>query len=197
MSKELAERLRADAESTDDIGLCADAADRIEELERDLLNLVCRIHRDGGHYIAKYGEAKAIADADTVAAQNNADLDALQADRDEWKARAEFSYRQRDELNRLCEFNEKTMSALQADNARLREALDEAMYSNSTATSKQKAADALAFTPEQSLAEYRNKVIEDCAVKADALANCEENTDGYRNGAAWCAEAIRAMKEQL
>jgi len=51
--------------------------------------------------------------------------------------------------------------------------------------------------PEQSLAEYRNKVIEDCAVKADALANCEENTDGYRNGAAWCAEAIRAMKEQL
>lgn len=53
-----------------------------------------------------------------------------------------------------------------------------------------------ASTPEQSLAEYRNKVIEDCAVKADALANCEENTDGYRNGAAWCAEAIRAMKEQ-
>ena len=55
--------------------------------------------------------------------------------------------------------------------------------------------EALAATPEQSLAEYRNKVIEDCAVKADALANCEENTDGYRNGAAWCAEAIRAMKE--
>jgi len=56
---------------------------------------------------------------------------------------------------------------------------------------------AISPTPEQSLAEYRNKVIEDCAVKADALANCEENTDGYRNGAAWCAEAIRAMKEQL
>ena len=34
MSKELIERLRADAESTDDIGLCADAAERIEELER-------------------------------------------------------------------------------------------------------------------------------------------------------------------
>lgn len=59
---------------------------RIEELERDLLNLVCRIHRDGGHYIAKYGEAKAIADADTVAAQNNADLDALQADNAELEA---------------------------------------------------------------------------------------------------------------
>jgi len=58
------------------------------------------------------------------------------------------------------------------------------------------AKESIASTPEQSLAEYRNKVIEDCAVKADALANCEENTDGYRNGAAWCAEAIRAMKEQ-
>ncbi len=58
------------------------------------------------------------------------------------------------------------------------------------------AGEELATTPEQSLAEYRNKVIEDCAVKADALANCEENTDGYRNGAAWCAEAIRAMKEK-
>jgi len=34
MSKELIERLRADAESTDDIGLCADAAERIEQLER-------------------------------------------------------------------------------------------------------------------------------------------------------------------
>jgi len=62
---------------------------RIEELERDLLNLVCRIHRDGGHYIAKYGEAKAIADADTVAAQNNADLDALQADNAELVAALE------------------------------------------------------------------------------------------------------------
>lgn len=66
-----------------------DLLDRIEELERDLLNLVCRIHRDGGHYIAKYGEAKAIADADTVAAQNNADLDALQADNAELVAALE------------------------------------------------------------------------------------------------------------
>ena len=111
---------------------CIDeAADRIEELERDLLNLVCRIHRDGGHYIAKYGEAKAIADADIVAAQNNADLDTLQADRDEWKARAEFSYKQRDELEREIErkmsaaaFVLKERDALLADNVRLREALE-------------------------------------------------------------------------
>ena len=111
---------------------CIDeAADRIEELERDLLNLVCRIHRDGGHYIAKYGKAKAIADADIVAAQNNADLDTLQADRDEWKARAEFSYKQRDELEREIErkmsaaaFVLKERDALLADNVRLREALE-------------------------------------------------------------------------
>ena len=111
---------------------CIDeAADRIEELERDLFNLVCRIHRDGGHYIAKYGEAKAIADADIVAAQNNADLDTLQADRDEWKARAEFSYKQRDELEREIErkmsaaaFVLKERDALLADNVRLREALE-------------------------------------------------------------------------
>ena len=108
-----------------------DLLDRIEELERDLLNLVCRIHRDGGHYIAKYGEAKAIADADIVAAQNNADLDILWADRDEWKARAEFSYKQRDELEREIErkmsaaaFVLKERDALLADNVRLREALE-------------------------------------------------------------------------
>lgn len=140
-----------------------EAADRIEELERDLLNLVCRIHRDGGHYIAKYGEAKAIADADTVAAQNNADLDALQADRDEWKARAEFSYRQRDELNRLCEFNEKTMSALQADNARLRESTELLLIARQIGHYRDEwdmLKEALAATPEQSLVEYRNKLIE-------------------------------------
>ena len=71
---------------------CTEAADRIEELERDLFNLVCRIHRDGGHYIAKHGEAKAIADADTVAAQNNAYLDALQADNARLRDALEDSY---------------------------------------------------------------------------------------------------------
>ena len=127
------------------------------------MNLVCRIHRDGGHYIAKYGEAKAIADADIVAAQNNADLDILWADRDEWKARAEFSYRQRDELNRLCEFNEKTMSALQADNARLRESTELLLIARQIGHYRDEwdmLKEALAATPEQSLAEYRNKVIE-------------------------------------
>jgi hypothetical protein len=110
---------------------CIDeAADRIKELERDLLNLVCRIHRDGGHYIAKYGEAKAIADADTVAAQNNADLDALQA-----------------------------------DNARLRAAFETLWLGTNPNEWDGKAVElfeaALSPAPEQSLAEYRNKVIEE------------------------------------
>ena len=134
MSKELIERLRADAESTDDIGLCADAADRIEELERDLLNLVCRIHRDGGHYIAKYGEAKAIADADTVAAQNNADLDALQAD------------------------NARLREALTHSDTLLRDLPNSGGFYGLGVMENN--AEALASIPEQSLAEYRNKLIE-------------------------------------
>ena len=46
---------------------------------------------------------------------------------------------------------------------------------------------ALASTPEQSIAEYRNKVIEDCAVLC-------EKSDRYRG--AYFAEKLRAMKEQ-
>ena len=158
MSKELIERLRADAESTDDIGLCADAADRIEQLE---------------------------------------------AERDEWKARAEFSYRQRDELNRLCEFNEKTMSALQADNARLREAMKEIRDDFDCDNDAHRygatcrcclAEKTLAATPEQSLARYHNEVVEKCAKGCDA-----EYRDPHNLPAAIvakrCADTVRAMKE--
>ena len=77
---------------------------------------------------------------------------------------------------------------LRAQSIVLREALDEAMYSNSTATAKQKAAEALSSTPEQSLAEYRNKVIEECAALCDRFAAREMHP-------AECASAIRAMKE--
>ena len=53
MSKELIERLRADAESTDDIGLCADAADRIEELERKVASRDAEVAklRDDNEYL--------------------------------------------------------------------------------------------------------------------------------------------------
>lgn len=137
---------------------CIDeAADRIEELERDLLNLVCRIHRDGGHYIAKYGEAKAIADADTVAAQNNADLDALQA-----------------------------------DNARLRESTKLLLIARQIGHYRDEwdmLKETLAATPEQSLAAYRNKVIEECAKRAEAYIYMSQNFNAL-------ADEIRAMKEQ-
>ena len=114
--------------------------------------------------------------------------DALQADRDEWKARAEFSYRQRYELNRLCEFNEKTMSALQADNARLREALEYCVTQVGELATVPGIASALA-TPEQSPAAYRNKVVEECAKRAEAYTYMSQNFNAL-------ADEIRAMKEQ-
>lgn len=68
MSKELIERLRADAESTDDIGLCADAAERIEELERRLEKALDILGAD----------TQIDAEANFVALRQ--ELDALQAD---------------------------------------------------------------------------------------------------------------------
>lgn len=53
-------------------------------------------------------------------------------------------------------------------------------------------AEALASIPEQSLAEYRNKVIEDCAI---TIENCEPDEHG-RLSIQEIAEAVSAMKEQ-
>ena len=50
-------------------------ADDPEELRQTLANILCRIHRDGGHYIAEHGWRKAIQDADLKVAQMNADAD--------------------------------------------------------------------------------------------------------------------------
>ena len=50
----------------------------------------------------------------------------------------------------------------------------------------------LSSTPEQSLAEYRNKVIEDCAI---TIENCEPDEHG-RLSIQEIAEAVSAMKEQ-
>ena len=49
-----------------------------------------------------------------------------------------------------------------------------------------------ASTPEQSLAEYRNKVIEDCSI---TIENCEPDEHG-RLSIQEIAEAVSAMKEQ-
>lgn len=50
-------------------------------------------------------------------------------------------------------------------------------------------ASALSSTTEQSLAEYRNKVIEECAKRAEAYAYMSQNFNAL-------AEELRAMKEQ-
>ena len=46
---------------------------------QELANLLCRIHRDGGHYIAEHGWRKAIDDADLKVANMNAESDNLSA----------------------------------------------------------------------------------------------------------------------
>lgn len=40
-----------------------------------LRNLLARIHRDGGHYLAQHGLDKAVADADAIVARLHADAD--------------------------------------------------------------------------------------------------------------------------
>lgn len=40
----------------------------------------------------------------------------------------------------------------------------------------------------------RERALDEAAAQCRQLADCEENTEGYRNGAAWCAEKIRNLK---
>jgi hypothetical protein len=145
MSKELIERLRADAESTDDIGLCADAADRIEELERE---------RD-----AFYMDYRMKCDEEAK------DSALVIIERDQLRAK----------INVLRE-------ALSSAESALDESRDYPVTYDEVIT-------ALITTPEQSLAEYRNKVIEECAKRAEAYAYMSQNFNAL-------AEELRAMKEQ-
>lgn len=118
MSKELIERLRADAESTDDIGLCADAAERIEELERKVAS------RDAE--VAKLKD-------------DNEYLYVAAIERDQLSEQVKML---RDEL---LWHKEHTYNPFEPDNQ---------------CNAHKRICEALAATPEQSIAEYRNKVIE-------------------------------------
>jgi len=40
--------------------------DNIKNAEKDLTDLLCIIHRDGGHYITQHGYEKAYADAKDI-----------------------------------------------------------------------------------------------------------------------------------
>ena len=52
---------------------------KIESLQTQLDNLLCRIHRDGGHYISEHRAEKAFNDADTKVAESYGLIDSLQA----------------------------------------------------------------------------------------------------------------------
>lgn len=47
----------------------ADGVEWARQNNTDLLNLLARIHRDGGHYVQKMGLARAVADADKLVAE--------------------------------------------------------------------------------------------------------------------------------
>lgn len=46
-----------------------------QKREHQLLNLLARIHRDGGHYTVEHGLAKSVEDADKVICDMRAELD--------------------------------------------------------------------------------------------------------------------------
>ena len=60
------------------------AAFEAQPTDRRLINLLCRIHRDGGHYITEHGLDKAVEDADIRVAEQNAALDAQAKQEPKW-----------------------------------------------------------------------------------------------------------------
>jgi hypothetical protein len=52
--------------------------------QQELANILCRIHRDGGHYIAEHGWRKAINDADLKVAHLNAASETTPQPQREW-----------------------------------------------------------------------------------------------------------------
>lgn len=55
---------------------------RAEQAESQRDNLLARIHRDGGHYIATHGLEKALEDAHTITSKRVGDLEQAEQDRD-------------------------------------------------------------------------------------------------------------------
>ena len=92
------------------------------------------------------------------------------------------------EVARLEQENDQ----LRAQINMLREALEYCVTQVGELATVPGIASALASTPKQPLAEYRNKVIEDCAI---TIENCEPDEHG-RLSIQEIAEAVSAMKEQ-
>ena len=89
------------------------------------------------------------------------------------------------EVARLEQENDQ----LRAQINMLREALEYCVTQVGELATVPGIASAIATTPEQSLAAYRNKVIEECAKRAEAYAYMSQNFKAL-------AEELRAMKEQ-
>ena len=102
--------------------------------------------------------------------------------------RMAFNAQLQDEVARLEQENDQ----LRAQINMLREALEYCVTQVGELATVPGIASALSPTPEQSLAEYRNKVIEDCAI---TIENCEPDEHG-RLSIQEIAEAVSAMKEQ-
>ena len=95
---------------------------------------------------------------------------------------------------------ERERDALQADNARLREAMKEIRDDFDCDNDAHRygatcrcclAEKTLAATPEQSLAEYRNKLIEECYNALQKVMVTDHSLRTYKR----CLDAIHAMKE--
>ena len=102
--------------------------------------------------------------------------------------RMAFNAQLQDEVARLEQENDQLRAQINV----LREALEYCVTQVGELATVPGIASALASTPKQPLAEYRNKVIEDCAI---TIENCEPDEHG-RLSIQEIAEAVSAMKEQ-
>ena len=116
---------------------------------------------------------------DAGAASRDAEVVSLTNQRDYEYVRAENAEQERDQLRAQINVLREALSSAES-------ALDE---SRDYPVTYDEVITALITTPEQSLAEYRNKVIEECAKRAEAYAYMSQNFNAL-------AEELRAMKEQ-
>ena len=197
MADDLKQRLRMFAVEPVLGGVIEEAADRIEELEFSWAGCSQQLKdacADLSEVERELSEAKdqieyAILRDDTwkkITEKLEHQLADMTSDRDSWSEQA-------DERTKDAVMFIQERDALQADNARLREALQWIAAQKASGAIQVKAIEALAATPEQSLARIRNQVLEKCAHIAD-----DDTIYSYDSGETGenYAKAIRAMKEQ-
>ena len=125
-------------------------------------------HRDSANTAFQAGAAS--RDAEVVSLTNQRDYEYV---------RAENAEQERDQLRAQINVLREALSSAES-------ALDE---SRDYPVTYDEVITALITAPEQFLADYRNKVIEECAKRAEAYAYMSQNFNAL-------AEELRAMKEQ-